>query len=138
MGWWRDHFGTFGLWRRSKPDMIEDPRGTYLEDFSTSTEEFYSAIEEELTTRKFPELTVTREFFREGGPLSAQREYLRMRRERLIFDICAAPFGTSFIFPSVSRKSRSFSMSGSSSSFASCSTQSSAFIGSSWAFTGAL
>jgi len=98
MGWWRDHFGTFGLWRRNKPEMIEDPRGTYLEDFSTSTDEFYSAIEAELVERRFPELVVTRERFREGGPLSARREYLRMRRERLVFDICAAPIGTSFYF----------------------------------------
>ena len=29
----------------------------------------------------------------EGGMFSAQREYLRMRRERLVFDICFAQFG---------------------------------------------
>jgi hypothetical protein len=36
--------------------------------------------------------------FAEGGMLSAKREYLRMTRERLVFDICAAPFGTSYFF----------------------------------------
>ena len=30
--------------------------------------------------------------------LSQKREYLRMTRERLVFDICAAPFGTAFFF----------------------------------------
>lgn len=34
----------------------------------------------------------------EGGLLSAKREYLRLKRERLVFDICAAPFGTGYFF----------------------------------------
>ncbi len=69
-----------------------------MENFSTSSEEFYSAIEAELTAKEVPELEITREVFAEGGLLSSQREYLRMRRERLLFDVCAAPFGTSFFF----------------------------------------
>lgn len=36
--------------------------------------------------------------FSEGGLLSAKRTYLRMTRERLVFDICAAPFGTAYFF----------------------------------------
>jgi hypothetical protein len=32
--------------------------------------------------------------------LSTNREYLRLTRERLVFDICAAPFGTGFFFSS--------------------------------------
>jgi hypothetical protein len=36
--------------------------------------------------------------FSEGGMLSDKRIYLRMLRERLVFDVCAAPFGTSFFF----------------------------------------
>jgi hypothetical protein len=36
--------------------------------------------------------------FAEGGVLSRQRDYLRMTRERLVFDICAAPFGTAQFF----------------------------------------
>jgi hypothetical protein len=31
-----------------------------------------------------------------GGPASAKREYLQVGREKLIFDICGAPFGTGF------------------------------------------
>jgi hypothetical protein len=30
--------------------------------------------------------------------MSNKREYLRMTRERLVFDICAAPFGTAYFF----------------------------------------
>ena len=33
-----------------------------------------------------------------AGLLSAKRQYLRLRRERLAFDICAAPFGTGYFF----------------------------------------
>jgi hypothetical protein len=91
-------FGTFGLWRRKKPELLEDPKGLILEDFSTSAEAFYAAIEAELVARQVPDLTITRELFAEGGILSSKREYLRMRRERLVFDICAAPFGTSYFF----------------------------------------
>ena len=36
--------------------------------------------------------------FSEGGLLSADRSYLRMQRENLVFDVCAAPFGKSFFF----------------------------------------
>ena len=34
----------------------------------------------------------------EGGVLSAKREYLRVTRQKLAFDLCAAPFGTGFFF----------------------------------------
>ena len=98
MGWSRDQFGIFGLWRRRKPHPIEATQGLYIENFSTSTTEFYRSIEAELALMQVPDLALTRELFREGGLFSAQREYLRLRRERLIFDICAAPFGTSFFF----------------------------------------
>jgi len=69
-----------------------------IEQFQTSTQEFYNDIEKELEVRKIPGLEVTRELFREGGLLSDQREYLRLTRERLVFDICAAPFGTGYFF----------------------------------------
>jgi hypothetical protein len=94
MGW----FGTFGFWRRKKPEMLEDPKGLLIENFSTSTDEFYHAIQEELFEKKTPDIEISRELFAEGGLLSSKREYLRMRRERLLFDVCAAPFGTSFFF----------------------------------------
>lgn len=66
--------------------------------FNTSTQEFYRAIEKELKERQVPGLEITRVEFSEGGLLSHKREYLRMTRERLVFDICAAPFGTAYFF----------------------------------------
>jgi hypothetical protein len=66
--------------------------------FNTSTKDFYLAVEKELKVRQVPGLEISRVEFAEGGVLSARREYLRMARERLVFDICAAPFGTAFFF----------------------------------------
>ena len=48
--------------------------------------------------QQLPGLDLFHVEFSEGGILSAKREYLRMTRERLIFDVCAAPFGTSYFF----------------------------------------
>jgi hypothetical protein len=71
---------------------------TPVPNFSLSTREFYAAIEREVSEQRVPGLQMSRQEFSEGGPLSAQREYLRMIRERLVFDICAAPFGTNYFF----------------------------------------
>ena len=87
----------FGWWRRKK---VEVHQHWYvpLFDFRISTQEFYLAIEKELDERKVPDLEIARIEFAEGGILSAQRQYLRLRRERLVLDICSAPFGTSWFF----------------------------------------
>lgn len=66
--------------------------------FSASTTEFYSAVEKELNEQKVPGLEISRVDFSEGGLLSDKRVYLRMTRERLVFDICAAPFGTNYFY----------------------------------------
>jgi hypothetical protein len=57
-----------------------------------------AGIEQELKAREVPGLDIAYVDFAEGGVLSSKREYLRMTRERLVFDICAAPFGTAFFF----------------------------------------
>ena len=69
-----------------------------VENFQTSPQEFYAAVQKTLQERKVPGLEAARVEFAEGGLLSDKREYLRLTRERLVFDICAAPFGTSFFF----------------------------------------
>ncbi len=49
---------------------------------------------------KLPDVQVSRVAHREGGLLSAKREYLRVCRKELIVDICAAPFGPNVFFVS--------------------------------------
>ena len=69
-----------------------------IENFQTSTLEFYAAVEQALKPREIPDYEVSRIDWREGGVLTARREYLRIKRGKLAFDLCAAPFGTGFFF----------------------------------------
>ena len=73
---------------------------TMVDSFSTSAVGFYSDVESRLAGRKVPDLVISRVTFKEGGLLSARREYLRIARGRLTYDIGAAPFGTSYFFSS--------------------------------------
>ncbi|HWA87280.1 MAG TPA: hypothetical protein VG710_13715 [Opitutus sp.] len=63
-----------------------------------SSKEFYDHIETEIAAQKVPALDITRIDLSEGGILSDKREYLRMKRERLTFDVCAAPVGVNYFF----------------------------------------
>jgi len=71
---------------------------TPVDKFLFATQEFYAEVEKELIARQVPGLTISRVDFYEGGLLSDKRTYLRLARERLAFDICAAPFGRVFFF----------------------------------------
>jgi hypothetical protein len=87
----------FGLFEKSKADVI-DHWYSLVPGFNSSAKEFYEAVEKELKERQVPGLEIFHVDFSEGGVLSNKREYLRMTRERLVFDICAAPFGTAYFF----------------------------------------
>jgi hypothetical protein len=82
---------------RKKADMLSH-WFSVVDNHSGSSEEFYGEIERELEARKVPGLTITRVEFAEGGALSDKRVYLRMVRERLVFDCCAAPFGRAYFY----------------------------------------
>ena len=82
----------------SPKDEVHNHWYSLVDNFQFVTADFYQMIEKELTVRKVPGLEMSRVEFGEGGVLSDKREYLRLRRERLVFDICAAPFGTSCFF----------------------------------------
>ena len=86
-----------GFFKPKRADVI-DHWYVLVPGFNTSSKEFYVAIEKELKERQVPGLEIAFVDFAEGGVLSQKREYLRLTRERLVFDICAAPFGTSYFF----------------------------------------
>jgi hypothetical protein len=86
-----------GIFGPKKADVIEHWYAL-VPGFSTSGKEFFADVEKDLKTREVPGLDIAYVEFAEGGVLSNKREYLRMTRERLVFDICAAPFGTAFFF----------------------------------------
>jgi len=88
--------GIFGF--KLKKDDVLDHWISFADGFSLPPQEFYEAVEKELAARKIPSMEMSRVEYAEGGLLSDKRIYLRMIRERLAFDMCAAPFGTSYFF----------------------------------------
>src|SRR5687768_53770 len=68
------------------------------DNFHTSSLEFYAALDTAIARRSIPSITTTRFDRGEAGVFSAKRTYCRITREDLIFDVCAAPFGTGFFF----------------------------------------
>ncbi len=87
----------FGILRRKRP-IVHAHWITPLLDFSSDADEFYKSVQEDLRLREVPELVSERIQYKDGGFLSQGREYLRLRRELLIFDILSAKFGTSWWF----------------------------------------
>lgn len=71
---------------------------TLVENFETSGLDFYAAVEEAIKERHVPDIELSRVEWQEGGLATARREYLRIKRSRLAFDVCAAPFGRGFFF----------------------------------------
>jgi hypothetical protein len=63
-----------------------------------SSEEFYDHIEDAIKAQQVPALAASRVDLSEGGILADEREYLRFKRERLTFDVCAAPVGINYFF----------------------------------------
>ena len=68
-----------------------------VENLSTSTLDFFTAVEDALRIKETPVQT-ERILLGEGGLLSTKRTYLRVSHERFAFDIGAAPFGKDFFF----------------------------------------
>jgi hypothetical protein len=71
-----------------------------IEGLQDSPKQFYTSVEEAIKRRQLPDVKLSRIDYREGGLLSAKREYFRVRRKEYIFDVCAAPFGGNAFFVS--------------------------------------
>ena len=68
----------------------------FFQSFSMSSDTFYSKLENVLGEHQMPNANIERTKMKEGGIFSSAREYLRVKHGNLVFDICAAPFGTDF------------------------------------------
>ena len=82
--------------KRANADEIDSHWCHVIENLSASPGEFYLRLEQVIRDRRIPNLEGGRIEWREGGLLSAKRLYYRLLRERIVIDICAAPFGTGF------------------------------------------
>ena len=67
-----------------------------IEGLQASPLEFYAQVEQALERRQIPAAKRSRVDWREGGLMSAKREYLRVQRYEHVIDICGAPFGAGF------------------------------------------
>lgn len=68
----------------------------HFNNLQFSTQEFYALVEIKLKEENIKGIHLERVSYTEGGIFSSKREYLRISRKGLIFDICAAPFGKGF------------------------------------------
>jgi hypothetical protein len=80
----------------SEPTVILSHWNTMIENLAASPQSFYQSLEEAIDTRQVPNAKCARALQREGGILSAKREYLTLRRGDHVFHICGAPFGNGF------------------------------------------
>lgn len=88
---------VFIIWLSKKPSIeILGHWICSIERLEASPMQFYASIEEAITSRNIPAINYCRTDWREAGLFSAYREYLRVIRERHVFDICGAPYGTGF------------------------------------------
>ncbi|WP_438483170.1 hypothetical protein [Oleiharenicola lentus] len=86
-----------GKHAKAGPEVIEH-WFTLVPAQQFSANDFYAEIQKEISAQKIPALDIARVEIPEGGPLSDNREYLQMKRERLTFDVCAAPVGVNYFF----------------------------------------
>lgn len=69
-----------------------------FDNLQLSSADFYKGMEKSILDQELPNVKLSLEKISEGGILSSKRLYLRIKRNGLVFDICAAPFGKNFFF----------------------------------------
>lgn len=69
---------------------------TMIEGLAASTRAFYDELDGALRQKQMSGIKTGRVLHKEGGLLSANREYFEIRRNDHVFHICAAPFGNGF------------------------------------------
>jgi hypothetical protein len=67
-----------------------------FDDFNYSTQAFYDEIENLIEKRKIPKITIRHVELSVNAYSMDRRDYLRIKMDEYIFDICAAPYGTGF------------------------------------------
>jgi hypothetical protein len=81
--------------KNSKVAILSNWHHLY-DDAQYSSQEIYTKIEEGLKAKHITSVYMKRTNLSEGGLFSSNREYLRINRNDIFYDICASPFGTGF------------------------------------------
>lgn len=82
----------------ANPDEALGHWSTLVANLQEPPLEFYENVQAAIARLNIPDAKFERVEYREGGAFSGFREYLRIRRNRDVFDICAAPFGNGCFF----------------------------------------
>lgn len=77
-------------------DTLHSHQYQHFEDLQLSAKEFYAMVETMVKAYEYPDIKCNRVNMKEGNIFSSNREYLLIGRGRLVFYVCAAPFGKSF------------------------------------------
>jgi hypothetical protein len=83
---------------------------TLFDNCPYSPQDFYASVKRNLESRQVPDLLSDLILISEGTVFSKRRLYYQMRRERIVAEICAAPFGSGFFVSSrlFDRRRRAF------------------------------
>lgn len=84
--------------------IAEEERRNHLVNYSPelipnltySAQDFYALVLKCVAAREVPTMESNYLMMSQGGPATAQRLYLQLRRERMFIELCAMQFGTGF------------------------------------------
>jgi hypothetical protein len=84
--------------RRERKARQKDYKKRLIENFNYSPREFYVLLAKALESRRVPGLSAGLVKLYESVSGSAKRLYMTVDRERFVYYVCAAPYGTGFFF----------------------------------------
>ena len=95
----QEFFKEVAAWEANKNKLLSYWCDFYP-DLTFSPKEFYALVEKNLQPLRVPGLEPNYVVMRESGAFSSERLYSQLRRERLVFEVCGAPFGSGFFVSS--------------------------------------
>lgn len=78
------------------PNEVLSRWHTMIEGLQASPKDFFSSVEAAIKEKQLQGAKISRIKQQEGGVFSAHRDYLRVQRDELIYDLCGAPYGNGF------------------------------------------
>jgi len=86
--------------QREKKARQKDYKKRLIENFNYSPKEFYILLAKALETRKVPGVSAGLVKLYESVQGSSKRLYMTVHRERFVYYVCAAPYGSGFFISS--------------------------------------
>ncbi|HEX5003165.1 MAG TPA: hypothetical protein VFW78_11775 [Bacteroidia bacterium] len=87
---------------------INGSEATLHEGVKISSQKFYSRIESAIGDRQLNDIRLGRRYYKEHMGISHKREYLAISYNKLLYLVCAAPYGTGYFISTWSGEKMSF------------------------------